>query len=101
MSSIVTAPASSGASAFAMPKSSSFGNSWPARSMTMTLLRLMSRCTMPSSCAVCTTSHTRPNSAPKIAGGIGPRRLTSSSSVAPRTYSIAIHSSPSGSAPNA
>ena len=95
------APLASSAIALAMPKSSSFGNSRPARDTTITFAGLMSRCTMPCSCAVWMTSQIRSSSGTNFSTASGPLAWRYSASVVPRTSSIASHNRPSDSAPNA
>ena len=84
-----------------MPKSSSFGSSRPAREITMTFSGLRSRWTMPFSWAVCTTSQMRSSRGTNRSIGIGPCVSSSARKVEPRTRSMAIQQTPSGSAPNA
>ena len=88
-------------SSLAMPKSRSLGRRRPARASTITLPGFRSRWTMPCSCAVCTTSQIRSSSGTKRSSGIGPCRMSMRSSGVPRTSSIAIHRTPSDSAPKA
>ncbi len=96
-----SATSSAASPSLAMPRSSSLGRSRPARDSTMMLPGLRSRWTMPCSCAVWITSHRRSSSGTNRSSAIGPVAASSRSSGVPRTSSIAIHSTPSGSAPNA
>ncbi len=77
----------------ASPKSSTFAT---PREVIITFALLMSRCTMPRSCASVSASATCDAMSSPSAGTSGPR-ATRADSVSPSTYSIARYTTPSSS----